>query len=822
MDNEKICVVTGLGVNCSIGNNLEEVWDNAVNGVSGIKNVKGIDTTNAYAKIGATAEAFKCTFKMPKRYTRVMDRTSILVIEAVNEAIKDSNLILDEENKERISVSIGSCTGGALSAEKFERDHSDNNVRENPNDILRIPVNCIARNVALFVGAEGVVSNISNACAAGNISIAYACDLIKRGQADVVIVGGTDAFASLPFAGFHALQALDKNNCSPFSRSQGISLGEGAGVLIIESLEHALERKARIYCKIAGYSVTGDSYHITAPKPDGESQIFAIKSAIAEAGIHSKDIDYLNAHGTGTPLNDAAELTSIKEIFYESKNHIKISSTKSMIGHCLGAASAIEAIISIKALNTSKIPPTINFDEEVENEFDFVPNRNQEKNLNIVMSNSFAFGGNNASVIFSKSIEKVVNRRAYDDEKVYITGMDCMTPIGVGINEYWSNSMAGKKGFTIIDSDSDFKSSFIADVKVDNFSEFGIKPGFMRKLDRLSKLLLISGVNALKNAGLEINKDIEKEIGLIVGTSDGPAAEIGAFIKSINSNGIKGGSALSFPNTVYNAAAGYLSIMSKIKGYTATIVNGVSSGMDSLCYGYDLLKLNRSKYMLISGVDEYSDTIHLLYDKLNSLYIGEEPDELVYGFKGNEFIVGEGSTSLLLETKENALKRGATLYAEIVGYGITNSPCKPGRISLDGKGLEKAIIKACENAGIALNVIDAIVGFANGSSIIDKMELRCYKNIFKEKLNHMNIHTVKNMVGEGRAATSALQIAHAALMLYHGQTPITRKKIDTDINIDDMTININEKENGFYRYVLVTSFSFGGGFSAVILKNANL
>lgn len=239
------------------------------------------------------------------------------------------------------------------------------------------------------------------------MSIGYACDLIREGKGDVFIAGGSDSFSSLAFSGFHALHALDENACSPFNHSTGITLGEGSGILVIESYEHAVERGAKIYCEILGSGVSSDAYHITAPRPDGEGQMSAIRRAVESSALSFDDIDYINAHGTGTAKNDEAEFLSLHTLF-DGNDHLSVSSTKSMTGHCLGAAGSIEAVFSVKAIKENLVPPTIGYsDEDLKvlsekaGNIDFIPNKSHTKDVHYAMSNSFAFGGNNASIIFS-------------------------------------------------------------------------------------------------------------------------------------------------------------------------------------------------------------------------------------------------------------------------------------------------------------------------------------------------------------------------------------------------------------------------------------
>lgn len=638
------------------------------------------------------------------------------------------------------------------------------------------------------------------------MSIAYACDLIRYGKADLVIAGGADAFAKLQFGGFYALKALDASPCSPFSRSEGITLGEGAGVMILESREHAISRGAAILAEVLGYGVTSDAYHITAPHPEGEGQIAAIRLALEEAGLASGEIGYLNAHGTGTPLNDAAEQKALEAVF--APEEIAVSSTKSMIGHCLGAAGALEAVITVQALEHQQIPPTIHFSGNTSSRFNFVPDTAQRRSFEYAMSNSFAFGGNNASLIFAKnSYNNEIN--SIIEGKVYITGIGLLTSQGNDIAAYWKN---------MHDIDGEQSPALEAPfglVPDSCLSAEGISPAYIRRMDRLSKLLLFTGLGAIRDSGLVMDDRQSKDTGLIVGTSDGPASEIRSFLEQLLAKGIQAGSPMLFPNTVYNAAAAQLSISQRIQGCNMTVSNGIASGLDAICDSFEMVRTGRHQVVLAAGVDEYSDTAHLLYDTLQALdRQGESSLSEPYSFTGNGFSLTEGAAVLALESEDHALSRGASLYAEITGYGRSYQFAAPGKIDPEGTALDLAILQATSMSGLYPEDIDAIVGFANGDPAIDRMELRSYERVFGSRADNIPVYAIKDRLGEGRAGTSAVQAAHAAMLLYSGERPHPRRGNQVP------PVENNRGDGQGFNTVLVTSFSFGGGFSAMVLQQA--
>ncbi len=748
MDNRRV-VVTGLGLICALGDNTEQCWNAAVNGVTGIRKVKSVNTDGCYANVGAEVAAASKDLS-----DEDYDRSSLLCIKAAGEALADSGYTITEENSDRIGVIVGNCVGGAASIDKYFTDELKNG-GGNKTDILKMPAAAIANNVAKHFGLNGTTANIVNACAAGTISLSYAADLIRAGKADAFVAGGSDSFSSLAFAGFHALHALDENSCSPFNRSGGITLGEGAGILIIESYEHAKARGAKIYCEVLGSGVSSDAHHITAPDPEGKGQMLAINRAIENSGLAPNDIDYINAHGTGTAKNDEAEFLSLHTLFDEN-DHLSVSSTKSMTGHCLGAAGSIEAVLTVKAVCEDTVPPTIGYtDENLETlkekagAIDFVPNTKREKTVNYAASNSFAFGGNNASIVFAKEPHEIPDRT--NNDRIFITGI---------------GELLGKPR---------------CEITSDDYKEHGIKMAFYRKLDRFSQLQLISGMRALADAGIVVNESNEKDMGIVVGTADGPMTEIVGFQKNVIEHGTASGSAFSFPNTVYNAAGGYFSIFAGIKGYNVTNANSIQAGLQSLCYAADVIRNGDENIMVATGVDENTDVTDYLYKTL--------------GILGDKTSLGEGAVSLILETETSAEKRGAKKYAELAGWASAHKSVAFGTLKGSESALKAAILGACANAGIKHDDIDIICGFKNGTPAVDEIQDKVFGELFDGKAVQNDKPGRDGFAFEARAAGAAAEAANWARLL--------------------------SKPAASGKYALVTSFGLGGQYSAVVLKKVD-
>ncbi|KDE24136.1 beta-ketoacyl-ACP synthase II [Bacillus subtilis] len=408
---KKRVVVTGLGALSPLGNDVDTSWNNAINGVSGIGPITRVDAEEYPAKVAAELKDFNVEDYMDKKEARKMDRFTQYAVVAAKMAVEDADLNITDEIAPRVGVWVGSGIGGLETLEsQFEIFLTKGPRRVSPFFVPMMIPDMATGQISIALGAKGVNSCTVTACATGTNSIGDAFKVIQRGDADVMVTGGTEApLTRMSFAGFSANKALSTNPdpktaSRPFDKNRdGFVMGEGAGIIVLEELEHALARGAKIYGEIVGYGSTGDAYHITAPAQDGEGGARAMQEAIKDAGIAPEEIDYINAHGTSTYYNDKYETMAIKTVFGEHAHKLAVSSTKSMTGHLLGAAGGIEAIFSILAIKEGVIPPTINIqtpDEECD--LDYVPDEARRQELKYVLSNSLGFGGHNATLIFKK------------------------------------------------------------------------------------------------------------------------------------------------------------------------------------------------------------------------------------------------------------------------------------------------------------------------------------------------------------------------------------------------------------------------------------
>lgn len=409
--NKKRVVVTGVGAVTPLGNNIESTWTNILAGKTGIGPLTRLNADDYPAKVAAELKDFNIEDYVERKEARKMDRFTHYAIAASTMAVKDSKLDITDDNSHRVGVWIGSGIGGMETFEQqYETFQKRGYRRVSPFFVPMIIPDMAAGQVSIMLGAKGFNSCTVTACATGTNSIGDAFKVIQRGDADVMVSGGAEApITKMSVAGFCANTALSTNPdpekaSRPFDANRdGFVMGEGAGVVVLEELEHALKRGAPIYAEIVGYGCTGDAHHITAPAPAGEGGARAMKMALQDGGVLPEQMDYINAHGTSTPYNDKFETMAVKEVFGEHAYKVAMSSTKSMTGHLLGAAGGVEAIFTVLSMKDSILPPTINLESpDPDCDLDYVANEARKQEVNVAMSNSLGFGGHNATIVFKK------------------------------------------------------------------------------------------------------------------------------------------------------------------------------------------------------------------------------------------------------------------------------------------------------------------------------------------------------------------------------------------------------------------------------------
>ncbi|MBF0456487.1 MAG: beta-ketoacyl-ACP synthase II [Nitrospirae bacterium] len=412
MDKKRV-VITGMGLVTPLGIGVENSWNALLAGVSGISTITRYNDPNLPVQIAGEVDGFVPEDYIHPKEVKKMDRFIHFAMAASDMALNDSGLKITEENEERVGVLIGSGIGGLPAIEHYHNAYLEGGHRKvSPFFIPMLIINLAAGNVSLRYGAKGPNSAVATACASGNHAIGDAYKIIQRGEADAMIAGGAESVISpLAVAGFAIMKALSRRNDAPEKASRpfdidrdGFVMGEGAGIIILESLDSAQKRGARIYAELCGYGMSSDAYHITTPSIDGDGAFRCMRAALKDAGIQPEQIDYINAHGTSTKFNDELETLAIKKLFKDHAYKLAISSTKSMTGHLLGAAGGVEAVFSVLSIRNGIIPPTINLDNpDPACDLDYTPHKPRKAEIEYALSNSFGFGGTNACIVFKRT-----------------------------------------------------------------------------------------------------------------------------------------------------------------------------------------------------------------------------------------------------------------------------------------------------------------------------------------------------------------------------------------------------------------------------------
>ena len=622
----KKAVITGMGIICSLGKNRQEVFKNVREGRCGIREIKSFDLEKLSTRMGA--EAGHLSLDFPKE---IKDRTDQLAYLAMQEAIADSALDVKKLDSSRSALSFGTCNGNILTLEKIYENHLINH-SEKLSSVYQSNYMAIDYlNKRLNISGPKIV--FVTACSASNNAIGYAYDLIVTNQADVVFVGGADSLAKTTFAGFNSLQALAEKQCAPFSEKMGISLGEGAAFMVIESEAHAQKRKAVIHAEVLGYGFCADAYHATSPDITGDGAVRTMRLAVESAGINKEEIAFVCAHATGTEANDKTESLAIKNFFGKHAEQLYVTSTKSMHGHTLGAAGIMQAVISIDCMNHNLIPAIVNFTKPRQGcSLNYVKNKPLEKKYNYFLSNSFAFGGNNVAVVFGKlrkDKRESLPSCLVEYRRIVVTGIGYCTPVTpkdpLKNVRYYKDFVLGNA----------------------EFRKF-------KKVPRVSQFAIQAVENALKDADYKI-KDGTK-IGMIWGVAKGPLKVFEKYYEGLLKEGAEFASALYFPHIVSNSIAGQASIAFGIKGCSTTVA-GQFSPFAALQYAGQLIQQGKNEIFVVGGADE----------------ISQFDEEMMKEEAFADSCLSEGAAALIIESEEHARARKAKIYAQIEGFSMTSS-----------------------------------------------------------------------------------------------------------------------------------------------------
>ncbi|QEZ93720.1 beta-ketoacyl-[acyl-carrier-protein] synthase family protein [Proteus sp. CD3] len=841
-------VITGMGILSSLAKDVPQFKQVLFNRQCNIKPSK------RYLKWFENANASEIEMPLdysniPEHIARSLDNAALWAYRVCYEALLQAGLAENKTILDNTAMIVGvSSAGTEAFLPLFEQHIDDFSIKK---AILSGGFSSCCSSVSSLLGLRGGVELVATACTASSNAIGMGYDYIQNGKNPVVLAVGTEPIYLPTFAGFYALNVMKTTPTSPFSGTPGMSIGEGAGALVLEDYEHAVARGATMYGEIISYATSCDAYHETGPEPRGNGAVQVMRKALDNAGITPNDIDYINVHGTGTEANDRIETMSMKKVF-PNIDSIPLSSTKSYVGHNIGAAGIVEIIACFISLAEDKIPPTLNFTQPRHTcDLNYVPNLFQDKKVKLFMKNNYAFGGNNCSIIASPYITDKKTKE-YKAKHVVITGIGAITSIGNNVMEMISAILSGKQGtlkkivfdndvqkdidklMSVVIKDNDFEQSLghpYFDPNIDdrlNNSAFyhaitGANPKKLlrcydpRKAIPSGTYALLALNEALADARRKIKRNGD-DLGFILGMSKGPQSTVNRYLQSLIPDPKKVRTS-EFPGTLMSAVSTFCAITEGIKGYTTTLATGVNAALGALTYGYEIIRQDLQPQVIVGGADEHFSSISLYFQAMSKKVnlTTNATDYQVYSNTKTGYIPGEGACMLFLEDKEYARNRGAKIYAEIIGYGKANDNAFledeniPDRVA----ALCKAIKQALSEAQLSFEEIDLICGTSDGNKENDCVEIKAIRQIFYQGANVVPVVNYNAFFGLVESCSGILALSLVIHMMESSNIipiPYTENFIADDINFVTQPINKRIKN------ALIIGSSEGGNHYAIIIR----
>lgn len=720
-------VITGIGALSPIGNTRDEIVAALHEGKHGLAPITLFDARHFRTNLGGEIKGFDARQGLDEEEIgEYGDKYMHFGIASARAALSDAQIGWKPKASRRdIALVLGTCNGGLLSAEeeyKWLHHKGDKVFDEKMN--LQAQYYGFGKALSRALGIGGEIWLVTTACSSTTGALGLAASLINLGLYSTVIVGGSDTLCVANVSGFNGLKAVSTGRTAPFSLPVGLNIGEASVFWVLEEMEQALLRHARIYGKIAGHALTSDAYHPTSPDPRGDGVYKTLLAALTDAGVKREDIGCINAHGTGTEANDRAESKGIAK-FCET-TAIPVTSTKSFFGHCMGTTGILEATCNLLAMNKGFVPPTLNFSEPRPGcTLDYVPNTARDKEYKAFLSANYAFGGNNAAVCITKGDFPVPPRRR-DLSRVVVTGLGAVTSLGLGIGKTLDALRAGAVGIGPARRLGHEKSASRLAGLVPVFSAQDVD----RRLDfagmnPLSKYATAASRLALDHAGLRVGLKNAHDVGIVMGVCNGPpeSDHMNSVFKSDNFQP----DIACFSNITANSTAGWVSNALCLKGVNMTLAHGPHAGLAAIAYAFNALRENRAKAMLASASDEVYYQSFYNYDLIGFLKQGDH--ESSYGLELGEpkrKVIAEGAATLVLETLDSARERGVPVLAEVLSYGMSIDGKEFSGQSLETEGLEHACAQALGRAGLSWKDIGLAIWAPQGN-IQDKKVLDVLK-----------------------------------------------------------------------------------------------
>ena len=760
MSNDHRIVVTGMGVWCPIGKNVAEMTVALAQGQTGIKRYDEIiPGTTVWA---AMVEDYDPTQYFSAEDQDKFDRTAQIGYLAALQAMQDAGITVPEDAT-RCALVLGTSHGGRSQLDKFIDTGSDIELESMPRRLLETSAHYHqTAAVASKLGIHGPAITLSNACSSSGAAIAYAIELLRSGRCDWVLAGGADGFSKLTFAGFASLGAVSDGPCAPFSDPIGLSLGDGAGFIVLESAERAAKRHAPVHAELYGYGLSWDAFHITQPEPAGEGMNRAIAMALAEANVPREKIDYVNVHGTGTRANDAAETVGLKRYFGNGNDATgvpPISATKSFTGHMLGASSVLGVITSIVGMQNEWLPPTANFTEVRPGcELDCVPNVPRSAPIGYFIAQSAAFAGANAVIVGGKAGQDNGPTASIVEEDIVVSGIGVISPIGLNVKEFAASMSAGQSGLvSAAELDKALCAEQLAGL-VKNFNPRKLMPTLnLRRVDKVAAYATVASSLAMQDAKLWPIAGDGGRVGLVVGVARGASSSYATYLSSVHGGQWNSASPISFPNLVMSSVGGQVSSSLGIRGITSSLVGAGAGGLQALTHALELFRRNRHQdAVIVVTSDELAPFYFQLFNRLGLLGNGTSGCP--------SMSLGEGSVAWVLERASSVKARGGKTWARINSYGLTCDANLPHGVETSGKWLGHAIDQALQTGGLKAEQIDVQYKLACGRCALDTREDAVLHDKFS---SNRNTRTVTGLTGYAEAS-SAMFNATAAILNMHG------------------------------------------------------
>ena len=790
-------VVTGYGMITAAGDNAEECWSTLTQPRSCIAENTIVSPDGAYTRLAGQVMSL-ADGPGPTR-----DRAIVLGLVALEEALGRSGLLQDGPYQpERCGLVVGTCNGGVRSGDRFHRQWIQDGLdKADYRLLLEYPLHPVADALAAAFTLNGPRTVHSNACAAGTVAIANAVEYLRDGFADMVVAGGVDPLSHLAFAGFSSLGALSHGVCAPYTRSDGLNLGEGAGFLVLEEYDKAMDRGATIFAEVLGYGLSADAYHPTAPDPRGRGALIAMGSAMTMAGVETGDIDYVNGHGTGTPANDSHELKTVLSL---GDGKVPMSSTKSMIGHTLGAAGAVEAVVCVQSIVNQLIHPTYVPQDEVaqeklaalteEHKVDIVPCQTRQAVVDTVISNSFAFGGNNASLILAKDRGSDHSEAARPSRSgVSVTAVSAIAGSALNkdeIRDAFREDQVLYNDLVTLENNVTYRIGRPDESRLGS----GVNPRVLRRTDSLGLLAVDAFAQLLKDRPLSPSE--LSGVGVVFATAHGPLSTVEAFQRRLITK--QEGDNRLFPNTVMNAAAGHVAVAFGLHGPTATICAGGVSGVAALQFAHQLIANGSCDRVVVIAADEAPDALAAGFSTVPH-YLST--DDLRPN--ANTGVVhSAGAVCILLEADEAA--PDMVRHSRVLGFGLAGDDSGAGGLRADTTAWSRSFDIALQRSGLTAQDIDVVVSAATGRERSDQIEATAIARLGLRP--SVPIIAPRGLTGDIRAGSSLLAFLVAEWLKSGERLMVRGEPAGLDWNRSKPL------------HALVSAFSIGGNYQSYVIE----